>query len=80
MLALLLVRILFAGSIKSKQPNQEIVMNTQISSKLAALGLALMMNSLIIGGVAQLFSAHIDQRATTAAIDRATAQPVRGAA
>jgi hypothetical protein len=55
-------------------------MTTQISSKLAALAIALMMNSLIIGGVAQLFSAHIDQRAASVAVDRATAQPVRGAA
>ncbi len=53
-------------------------MNTQISSKLAALGLALMMNSLIIAGVAQLFSAPIEQRATAVAIDAATAQLVRG--
>jgi hypothetical protein len=31
-------------------------MNTQISSKLAALAVALMMNSLLIGGVAYLFN------------------------
>lgn len=31
-------------------------MNTQISSKLVALAVALMMNSLIIGGVACLFN------------------------
>lgn len=30
-------------------------MNTKISAKLAALAIALMMNSLIIGGVAYLF-------------------------
>ena len=30
-------------------------MNTQISSKLAALAIVLMMNSMIIGGVACLF-------------------------
>ena len=34
-------------------------MNTQISSKLAALAVAVMMNSLLIGGVAYLFSAQI---------------------
>jgi hypothetical protein len=34
-------------------------MNTQISSKLAALAVALMMNSLIIGGVAYLFNAQL---------------------
>jgi hypothetical protein len=33
-------------------------MNTRISSKLAALAIALMMNSLIIGGVAFLFDAQ----------------------
>jgi hypothetical protein len=32
-------------------------MNTQISSKLAALAVAVMMNSLLIAGVAYLFSA-----------------------
>jgi hypothetical protein len=31
-------------------------MNTQISTKLAALAIALMMNSLLIGGVAYLFN------------------------
>jgi hypothetical protein len=31
-------------------------MNTQISTKLAALAIALMMNSLLIGGVAYVFS------------------------
>lgn len=33
-------------------------MNTRISSKLAALAIALMMNSIIIGGVAYLFDAQ----------------------
>jgi hypothetical protein len=33
-------------------------MNTQISTKLAALAVALMMNSLIIGGVTYLFNAQ----------------------
>jgi hypothetical protein len=33
-------------------------MNTQISSKLAALAVALMMNTMIIGGVAYLFNAQ----------------------
>jgi len=37
-------------------------MNTQISSKLAALAVAVMMNSLLIGGMAYLFSAHIDSQ------------------
>jgi hypothetical protein len=38
-------------------------MNTQISTKLAALAVALMMNSLIIGGVAYLFSAPLHNSA-----------------
>jgi hypothetical protein len=31
-------------------------MNSQISTKLAALGMALMMNGLILGGIAYLFN------------------------
>jgi hypothetical protein len=46
-------------------------MHTQISSKLAALAIALLMNSLIIGGVSQLFSSHLVQRATAVALERA---------
>jgi hypothetical protein len=34
-------------------------MNTQISTKLAALAVALMMNSVIIGGVAYLFNSQV---------------------
>jgi hypothetical protein len=37
-------------------------MNTQISSKLAALAVAVMMNSLLIGGVAYLFNAQVDRQ------------------
>jgi hypothetical protein len=36
-------------------------MNTRISAKLAALAIAMMMNSLIIGGVAYLFDAQAHQ-------------------
>jgi hypothetical protein len=36
-------------------------MTTTISSKLAALAVALMMNSLIIGGVAYLFNSQLPQ-------------------
>ena len=39
-------------------------MNTGISAKLAALAVALMMNSLIIGGVAYLFDAQTQQHPT----------------
>ena len=36
-------------------------MNTQISSKLAALAAALMMNALILGGVAVMFDSQVRQ-------------------
>ncbi len=36
-------------------------MTTQISTKLAALAVALMMNSLLIGGVAYVFNAQLHQ-------------------
>jgi hypothetical protein len=36
-------------------------MNTRISSKLAALAIALMMNGFIIGGIAYLFDAQTQQ-------------------
>jgi hypothetical protein len=38
---------------------KEPVMNTQISSKIAALCMALMMNGLMMGGIAYLFSGHL---------------------
>ena len=43
-------------------------MNTSISTKLAALGLALMVNSVIMGGVAYLFNARLQQSATVFAL------------
>ena len=54
-------------------------MNTQISSKLAALAAALMMNTLLIGGVAYLFNGPLQQytAATTAA--HAVASTLNGA-
>lgn len=39
-------------------------MTTQISTKLAALAVALMMNSLIIGAVAYMFNSQLQQHAT----------------
>ena len=36
-------------------------MTTQLSTKLAALGVALMVNSAMIGGVAFLFNGHLRQ-------------------
>jgi len=55
-------------------------MNTQISSKLAALAVALMMNSLIIGSVAYVFSGRIQHNATSVSLDRASAQAAHEAA
>jgi hypothetical protein len=46
-------------------------MNTQISTKLAALAVALMMNTLIVGSVAYLFSGRIQQNTTSISLDRA---------
>jgi len=42
---------------------KETIMNTSISTKLAALGLALMVNSVIMGGMAFLFNAQLQQPA-----------------
>ncbi len=53
-------------------------MSTQISSKLAALALALMMNTLIIGAVAELFNTH-QERVSVIALDRASAQTTKAA-
>jgi hypothetical protein len=55
-------------------------MNTQIASKLAAFAVALMMNSLIIGGVAYLFDGQIQQRAAVISLEGATAQTAHEAA
>jgi len=43
-------------------------MNTQISSKFAALAVALMMNSLIIGGVAYLFNGPMHSHTAVAGL------------
>jgi hypothetical protein len=48
-----------------KQPSKEIPMTNQISSKLAALAVALMMNSLLIGGVAYVFNKQVDRSRST---------------
>ena len=57
---------------------QEIHMNTQISTKLAALAVALMMNSLIIGGVAYLFNSQV--HTTVASLAHTAAPTLNGAA
>ena len=47
-------------------------MNTQISTKLTALAIALAMNSLLIGGVAYVFSMQADESAAIS-LERAAA-------
>lgn len=54
-------------------------MSTQISSKFAALAIALMMNSLLIGAVAYLFSGEIPQRSTVVLVAGANALPAEEA-
>ena len=53
-------------------------MNTQISTKLAALAVALMMNSLIIGGVAYLFNSQL-QHTTVISLAHAVPSTLNGA-
>jgi hypothetical protein len=45
----------------AQQPPKEMTMTTQLSTKLAALAVALMVNGMMIGGVAYLFSARLHQ-------------------
>ena len=52
-------------------------MNTQISTKLAALAVALMMNSLLIGGVAYLFNSQVHQTSIVS-LAHATAATAKG--
>ena len=54
-------------------------MNTQISTKLTALAVALMMNSLLIGGVAYLFSGPLHQHAAAISVAHAAASTLNGA-
>ena len=42
-------------------------MNTKISSKIAALGMALLMNGFILGGIAYLFHAQLLEKMPTVA-------------
>ena len=54
-------------------------MNTSISTKLAALALALMVNSVIMGGIAYLFNAQLQAPATVMALASATTPSANGA-
>ena len=55
-------------------------MNTQISSKLAALAAALVMNSLLIGGVAYLFNGPLYQHVPVVSAAHTAAPSLHGAA
>jgi hypothetical protein len=54
-------------------------MNTQISTKFAALAVALMMNSLIIGGIAYLFNGQLHQHMAVLSVAQATVTSFSGA-
>jgi hypothetical protein len=58
---------------------QETIMNTSTSTKLAALALALMVNSVIMGGIAYLFNAQL-QGASAVTSLVSTAAPSANAA
>jgi hypothetical protein len=47
------------GHQNSSDNTKETIMTTQISSKLAALGIALIMNGLMLGSIAYLFDAQL---------------------
>jgi len=52
-------------------------MATQISPKLAALAIALMMNTCMIAGVAYLFDAQVQTHSTVTSLKSAIMQDVR---
>ena len=54
-------------------------MNTQISTKFAALAVALMMNSLIIGGITYLFNGQLHQNAVVLSVAQAAVTTFSGA-
>jgi len=51
-------------------------MNTQISTKLTALAVALMMNGALIGGVGFLFHSQLQQHAGVMSVAHSTARPL----
>jgi hypothetical protein len=58
--------------------NQENDMNTSTSTKLAALALALMVNTVIMGGVAFLFNAQLQAPGAVVSLANAEAQSTHG--
>jgi hypothetical protein len=57
----------------------ETLMNTQISTKLAALALALTMNSLLIGGVLYLFTGRLPPHSAVLSLAQTAGMTVHGA-
>jgi hypothetical protein len=57
---------------------KETHMTTQISTKLAALAVALMMNSLLVGGVAYVFNAQSHQHTAITSLVQATSTTSSG--
>ena len=53
-------------------------MNTQISTKFAALAAALLMNSMIIGGIAYLFNGPLHQHETVMSVAQRGVAAVSG--
>jgi hypothetical protein len=58
---------------KDLNTGKETIMTTSISTKLAALALALMFNSVIMGGIAYLFNAQLQQPTAVTALASAVA-------
>jgi len=54
-------------------------MNTSISTKLAALALALMFNSVIMGGIAYLFNAQLQGSSSVTSLVSTTAPSANAA-
>jgi hypothetical protein len=67
-------------SINANAELKETFMNTQIYSKFAALAFALLMNTMIIGGMAHLFTAELQPRTTDMAQGVSTVQSTGAAA
>jgi hypothetical protein len=59
--------------------NRRTLMNTQISTKLAALAVALVMNSLLIGGVAYLFNGQLHQHTAIISLAHTAVSTLTGA-
>jgi hypothetical protein len=55
-------------------------MNTSISTKLAALALALMVNSVIMGGMAYLFNAQLQAPTAVMSLARVSGSSANGSA